>query len=830
MFQNYLITATRNLLKYKLFTLINILGLAIGVAACILIILFVRFETSYDKWIPDADRIFRVHSSFEIPGRSPFLTVRSSGPMRDALANQFPEVEAATHILQMSPRILKDGSAFYETVSFVDPSFFDVFRLPFAEGSADSALPDTNSILLSETMARKYFGDEPAVGQVLTLCCLGPNSMDMHVTGVIRDLPENSHMRMDIIGLIERSRFAAMPSLLESWTSVNTFTYLKLRNPSDAAAISDRLPDFLDTFVPVPHLDEINKVSDFYTLHLMPILDIHLDAAHQAGDIGDMRPLGSRASVIGFSAVAVLILIIACINFINLSTARSSRRAREVSLRKVVGAFKRQIIVQYLGEAFLLAVISVVAAFAIVELALPFAAGVFGRELDLSYFGTDSILLPALLIAAVTGIIGGVYPAFYLSRFRPSRVLQSNQSSATDGGSGRFIRNGLVVAQFAVSIGLIAATAAVYMQTRHATDVDLGYDSEDRLILRSLGSAEAQAVSETLRQRILQIPGVVRAARSSDVPTDNSENNTIFAAAGIADAQRQIINYVSVDFDYFDTMGIRPVSGRGFSRDFPADSVVVTDSGVGQGSLVLNESAALRLGYSSPQDAVGRLVRSGLISDENNDQFTVVGVIPDVQFRSAHYASRPSVFFVLERSFDNMTIQFDGLSADQLVQSIEPIWKELLPNVPFNFVLLDDLIANQYAGERGQATMLAGFAILAVIVSALGLFGLAAFTAERRTMEIGVRKVLGARVGDVVKLLTFDFAKPVLVANLIAWPLAYLLISDWLEGFSHRIGDSAVLGAALAAAVIALLIAWLTVGAHAFRAASAAPIKALRYE
>lgn len=829
MISNYVTTALRNIVKHKLYSAINIVGLAIGLASCVLILLFVRSELSYDDWIADSDRIHRLHSTFEIPGRSPFRTVRSSGPMKEGLGAAFPDaIESATRLLYLQPRIFHRDDVFLDIMTFVDPSFFDVFSLEFKAGDAATALPDTLSLMLSETAARKYFGSGPALGRTLTICCVGDETIDLRITAIFTDLPDNSHLSLDMIGLIDPSRFADMPWLLESWTSVNVFTYLKLAQGTSADDLEARLPDFLRDKVPFEPTDQMAVITDIYTLSLMNIRDIHLRAKFQASDGGDIRSLGDQASVYGFSALALLILIIACINFMNLTTARSTHRAREVSMRKVLGANRRQLMFQFLSEAVLISITALALALVMVELLLPWYNEYLGKQMVLAYFGGDGLLPQLIVVTVVTGLAGGLYPALYLSGFRPACLLNASPSSS-HGGTGR-VRTTLVITQFAISIGLIVTTAAVYAQTVYASNVDLGYRTDNMLILRGLGRSGARDSAETLRRELLELPAVTTAVYSSDVPTDNNENNSGFRAEGAPEGDRQIINYVALDHGFLEAYGVRPIAGRTFSEDFRTDAVSVPEDEEQPvtGAIILNAAAAKRLGFASPDEAIGRTVHSELVGRKM--ELGVIGVIPDIQFRSARYGARPSVFFKDDRFFDTLTLRFETDAIETFLADVEAIWKTHLPTVPFSYTLLDDLIAAQYEDEYEQAFMFAAFAILAVIISSLGLFGLASFTAERRTMEIGLRKVLGASVKDIVSLLVRQFTKPVLIANLIAWPVAGYLIADWLEGFEHRISFSPLIFLFVAAGALALIIAWATVAAHAIRVARANPIHALRYE
>lgn len=831
MFKNYITIAIRNLVKNKLFSIINIGGLAIGLAATILILLFVNEETSYDGWLPDHERIYRLHSTFDIPGRDPFRTVRSSGPMYQAFQDNFPEVESATRLFYAIPRVFKDGAVFDQSMTMVDPGFFEVFDFPLLEGNRDTALSTNNNIILSKDTAQRYFGQETAMGKTLTVCCFGPESesIDFVVTGIMAETPDNSHFTFSSLILIEESRFSDQQNLFASWTSVNNFNYFKLRQGAAPEQLSDRFDWFEDNVI--PGNDQtfeqfgINQ-SELINLSLMAIKDIHLNAKFQAGDGGDIKPLGDKTLTIGFLLIAFLILGIATINFINLATARFIQRSREVSLRKVMGAGRRQIAQQFLGEAVIASLLALVFAIGLVELTLPWYNNFLDLDLSLVLFGEGSVLFELLLIALVAGLFGGSYPALSIANIRPAKVLKANQSTESR-GSAR-IKNVLVVFQFSIAIALITATAVTYSQTDYAKSVDLGYESDNRLILRSLGRSGAQEMQITLQNRLREIPGVLDVVRSSDVPTDNNENNTGFTILGKEqEAGNQILNYIVPDFGFFEIYGIEPVVGRTFSEEFGNDRMFRPDPDSGAaGSAVINVSAAKRLGFDNPEDAIGEVLSTQLF--RNGGLMTIVGIVPDVSFRSAHFEGLPTVYFSFESMFNDMTVHFQGVKTQALISEIELIWGELIPSVPFNAVILDDLVSRQYIDEERQVKTFSGFALLAIIISSLGLFALAAFSTERRTKEIGIRKIFGASIRNLVQMLAWQFSKPVVVANFLALPVAWYFLNDWLNNFVYRIPLSPTYF--VAAGLLALLIAWATVAGHAWKVARSNPIKALRYE
>lgn len=827
MFKNYITTALRDLLRSKLYSTITIGGLAIGMAATILILLFVYKETSYDSFLPNADRIYRLHTTYNIPGRDPLRSVRSSGPMRQALQDNFEQVESATRLGYLNPRVFKDGAVYDQQVTFVDSEFFEVFDLPLLQGDRASALADPRSLILSESTATKYFGAGSPLGKTITLCCFGPDgeSTDFQITGVIADSPETAHFEFSVIGLIDGN----VEGSYEGWLPMNNYTYYKLKEGSSPEEITQQLPRFLDNNVPEGKMLQAEfglTMSEFANLSLMPIQDIHLGAKFQAGDMGDIRPLGDKTLVTGFLLIAFLILAIATVNFINLATARFMDRAREVSMRKVLGAGTRQITQQFLGEAVFSSLVALVIALGIVELVLPWYNELLSANLTLNLLGQGSVLPEMILIAFVTGLVGGIYPAFYVARIHPAKILKANQSLETEGSSR--LKSALVVFQFSISIALIIATGVTFSQTNYAKSVDLGFERDNIMVLRNLDRAGAQQMQASLKARIQQIPGVENIVFSSDVPTDNNENSAGFLVVGQGqDAGGQILNHFTIDYDFLEVYGIEPLYGRTFSESFGSDTMSRPDpDSEATGSAILNVSAAKRLGFDNPEDALGKVLATNLAWD--GGLMEVVGIIPDISFRSAHFEGLPSVYFRHEPRFDDMTILYSSNDPGALIAEIEAIWKELIPSVPFSYAILADLINNQYLEEERQFITFSVFSLLAVFISVLGLFALASFTTDRRTKEIGIRKVFGASVREIIQMLVWQFSKPVVIANLIAWPAAWYFLSGWLEGFVYRISLSPSFF--LAGGFVALLIAWGTVAGLALRVARTNPIKALGYE
>jgi len=842
MFKNYLLTTWRHILKNKLFSAINIFGLAIGMMSCILIMLYVKDEVSYDTWVPESEKVVRLHSAFYMPGRTPFLTVRSAGRLMEAISTfATAEVETGVRLVQDSMTIIQDNNAFNEPTFYADPSFFDVFDIPFVEGSKETAFNKPYDLVISERTALKYFGRTDVIGETLTGCCIRSDPQDYTVTGVFKNIPEASHFDVDLLVRMEPTMFDFAPNILNTWTSVNTFTYFKLREGKTAADLQERFVYWLDNESPFVEMAKQNglpadqKVSDFNKGSVMPLEDLHLHARKAAGNMPDLSPMGDITMIYTFTIVAGLVLLIASINFMNLSTAKATKRAREVALRKVMGASRKQVAFQFLGEAVAIAGLGFLFALVGVELVLPLYSEAIGREIELNLISDLPLLLSLVVVAVVIGLLSGSYPAAFLSRFLPARILKANQSAGNE-GKGSF-RGALVIFQFSISIGLAVCTAVVYGQTLYAKNMDVGYKHDGKLVLGGIRAASSPEQIETIRQQISQVPGVSSVVLSSDVPSQDFENNTFFksldAQEGVTDTQGTLLNYYSVGYGFMEAYDIKPLAGRTFNREYGTDAIEQIprdEDRIGSGSLIINETAMRSLGYSEPEQAIGKVLQGGIGGMGTHD-LTIVGVTPDIYFRSIKHGIRASAYFNGPARFRSATISYDGTADVQaVVAAVEKIWQENIPLTPINWRFLSDMMNVQYDAETRQAKLFAAFAALAIIVASLGLYGLASFTAEQRTKEIGVRKVLGATVMDIVRLLVWQFSRPVLLANIIAWPVAWYIMSGWLEGFEYRLENSFLLTTSLIASAAALLVAWLTVASRAYGVAQANPIHALRYE
>ncbi len=840
MWRNYLTVGVRALAKSRSYALINIVGLALGLAACILILLYVRYETSYDDWMDGAENAFQLQTYYEATDTGgEELKLQMSGIVTGrALKKDYPaQVEDVVWVRGFGPIVIQDGQAGQiEDLRMVDGDLFRILRVPFVRGSRETALPDTNSIVLSESEARRRFGDADPIGRTLTIVD-NTGNVDYRVTGVFKDFPKNTHFPANAIARFDLGvQFADRPESMTSWDNQQGWTYVRLRSAADAELIHANMPAWEKRNIPDNNTEgQRSNPGDVQDYRLVNIRDIHLGEAQDAS----VSAGNDRFTVITFAVVAFLVLGIACVNFTNLATARASQRAREVALRKVLGATRGQLVAQFLSESVLVATLAMVLALAAVELALPAFNGFLDADLRLGYFGDGGVLPWLIGLVLVVGVLGGLYPAFYLARFEPAKILKANKSASDAQGSGA-LRNVLVVGQFAVSIALIICTAVIYAQTVYARTADAGYDRDGLIQVGNLGFKGVDDRDTQVTEQIRRVPGVQGAARTQIGINPGNNSITEIYPAGATRGQ-EIGNY-GVEDGFFRTMGMKIVAGRDFSEAQGRDDLTLPPRSEPEAresamqamvrtgvNVILTVEATRRLGFGTPQAAVGQNLRASFLP---TDQYglvpiTIVGVVEDARFRSVRDPLQPIVYTMRSRGFGDIMVRFNGDPAAMRAR-IEEVWKRNVPQVPFNGEFADDIVREQYDRDEARSRLFAGFAVLAVVIGCLGLFGLAAFTAERRTKEIGIRKVLGASTPDIIRLLVWQFSRPVLIANLIAWPLAWWLMRDWLDGFATRIDLTAT--PFLAAGVLALVIAIVTVGGHAYRVARTSPVRALRYE
>jgi putative ABC transport system permease protein len=828
MWRNYWTVAVRALAKNRTYSIINIAGLAIGMAACILILLYVRYETSYDKWLPNYGRIFQVQTTRREPGQPVTLSQRSPLPLRDTLARAFPAIEAVSVVMPGRLLTIRSGQPIYIDAVLVDPSFFRIFDLHFLRGSASHALPDVSSIVLTQTEALRQFGTLDVLGRTITEK-IGSKSTDYRITGVIQDLPKNSHLSFGAVFRFDPSMYEGSPALRD-WGNIDQLHYVLLRSGADAALINSELPSWESRVVAPQVVDgAVKAYSKILDFRLVNVAKIHLGEAK----VGALTPGVDASTIATFMVVACLILVIGCINFVNMSTARAAQRAREVALRKLVGATRKHLITQFLGESMGIASIAMLIALAIAEILVkPFGAFV-DADLALDYFGAGGVLFSAIGLTFLVGLLSGLYPAFFLSRFQPGHVLKANRSAAETPGSGR-LRMALVIGQFAVSIALIVCTIIIYSQTKFVQSADPGFRRAGLIQLEDAFELARGDNYQAFRQQVLAVPGMVSVGRTNLGVA--AKNKTVVEARTPGSFTDTEIGFYKVDPDYFGTMGTRLLAGRTFSEERGSDLLTQapatspssqTPSVARAANVVINRLAAEQLGYHKPADAIGKTVQLA-ISGDTFVPSSIVGVIENTRLRTARQELEPLIFADDPSHTNIIVVRYRNAVPSQVMQSVQRLWTRFVPGRPFNGAFAEDLVARLYQQDQTRGAVFFGFSLLTIIIAALGLFGLAAFVTARRTKEIGIRKVFGASTRDIIQLLVWQFSRPVILANIIAWPVAWWLMRSWLNGFDERIplGPSPFILASL----IAVSIAIATVVGHAVKVARANPIHALRYE
>ncbi len=806
MFRNYFKIAARNLWRNKVFSTINIFGLALGIATCLLILLFVQNELSYDKYNKNADRLVRVSFRGSMQG-GVIKEASVMAPVANTLKRDYPEVEEATRMRTIGQQELSYGGKTFKENGFlfVDSNFFQMFTLPLLQGNARIALLQPNSMVISKAIAQKYFGNENPVGKSMDIT--GGNS-PLRITGLIDAVPRNSHFHGDFF-----VSMSTMPDARnEDWMSSNYYTYLQLRKGSDIKKLEAKLPQVIEKYIG-PQLEkgmgvtlaQFRQSGNQIGLYLQPVTDIHLHA-----DLtNDLEPYGDIRYVYIFSAVAIFMLLIACVNFMNLSTASASKRAREVGIRKVMGSVKTQLIGQFLLESVLLTMIAMLVSLCIVYMALPVFNQLAGQNLSLDLKSSPWLLPGLALFGLFTGLMAGSYPAFFLSSFNPITVLKGKFST---GKKSTNLRNGLVVFQFFVSISLIVGTIVVYKQLSFIQHKKLGYDTAQTMVIEHtyrLGDKQS-----AYRQQLLRDPRILNVTASGFIPAGPSNNNNFFIYPDDQSAQLVKTLRYEVDDQYLPTMGIQLAGGRNFSPAYGSDST----------GILINETAARTFGWND--QALGHTL-SHTEKEGNIITYKVIGIVKDFNFRSLHEAVTPLVM-TLGTDYGTMIARIKTNNIPLLISNMQQQWAAMVKGEPLSYSFLDERVMNSYKSERNTGLILGVFAALTIFVACLGLFGLATFTTNQRTREIGIRKVLGADVKGIVSMLSGQFLKLVGIAFIIAAPLMWLVMNRWLEDFAYRITIGWLVFLVAAGLVITLTI--ITVSFQAIKAALANPVKSLRTE
>lgn len=809
MFKNLMKTTFRNLIKQKGYAIINITGLAIGIACCVLILLYVQDELSYDKHFENADRIYRIGMKGKL-GDNNFEMAVSPGPAGYTLQKEFPEVVAATRIRTFGYPVMryKDKAFSEEKFMWADSTYFDVFAVNFIQGDPNSALSRPESVVLTQSTARKYFGDEDPMGKIIN----ADRNRDYLVTGVIEDPPATTHFHYDFLGSLSTYNFTRNDN---RWISNNYYTYIMLNESATMAGVEDKFEALITKYA-VPQIEQavgvpysqLQEQGAYYGMFLQKMTDIHL---HSDLD-NEAQPNGSAAYVYIFSVIALAILAIAGINFMNLATARSIKRAKEVGVRKTLGSSRGQLIRQFLAETLFLTSLAVMLALILVEVLLPLFNNLAGKQMQIHYFD-NFITLPALFVfTLLVGLASGIYPAFFLSSFQPVKVLKS--SGISTGGGASILRSGLVIFQFVISIVLFIGTFIVHSQLSFVQDKKLGFNKEQIVLVKKtddLSTGIWQFMDE-LRSH----SDIVSVSNSNSLPGLTFSNN-VHKSADAPSNENHILWETHLDDQFAQTFEIEMVAGRFFDRSRPLDTAAV----------VINEAAVRLFGLVDP---IGKEIISMGSTPENSTTYHVIGVMKDFHFESLHQKIRPLGFKMYRRNWfgRNIAVRVAGGNIPATLAHIESTWKKYAEDQAFEYSFFDDDFAELYAAEQRTGNLMTIFSGLAIMVACLGLLGLASFTTEQRTKEIGIRKTLGASVPRIVGLLFKEFAKWVLLANIVAWPAAYFLMNGWLQNFAYRVDISII--TFIAASVLTLFVAFVTVSYQTVSAALTNPVDALRNE
>ena len=796
----------RSLAHHRLFAILNIGGLALGIATFLVLFLFVRFETSYDRVLPQQDQLWVVEERHVMPGYPPATSPNTMGNELKQLRADYPQL-AGTRYAATAATVQQGGQATAEELGTVDPNFFALMRFPAIEGDPTATLADPNGLVVTQRAARKYFGSQPAIGQTLQLAIDG-TVYPYRIGAVLRDMPENVTYRDEMFAQLVPARFGN--EWWDHWGSASLTTFLRFPDAAAARAFEAQLPAFLDRHA---YADGNLKKGEYFQ-SLRPLNAMHLYSP------------GDRAIVTTLGVVGLLTLLIAIVNYVNLATARAGLRAREVAMRKVLGGTRRSLVRQFLGEALATVAVAALIGLALAEIALPFVNALGGTTLTIRYIGWDGVVLPLAAFVMAIALVAGGYPAFVLSGFRPAAVLASARAPG-GGRSGTRLRSALVVVQFAIAIAFAIATGIMLRQTAHMRDADLGFHRDGLFVVRSLmtGGIDVPQRAAILRS-LAAVDGVTGVTVGNNAPGDQSTTNfSGYTRVGTPGRKTSVMD-VGTGRDYFRVYGARLIAGRLFDAAHADDRGVLTPVERGRigPNIVINRTAATALGFASPAAAVGQ----GVTDDSRVS--TIIGVVDDVRFRSPRDPVDPVAYSynTVDVISPFAAVRYTGRAPSVMAAALEAAWKRVVPGVPFEARSVEDNLYQRYYKADAQRSRLFTLgAVLAVLIGCIGLYGLAAFDTARRVKEIGIRKTLGASTGEVLRLLIGQFLRPVMLANLIAWPLAYVAMQRWLGGFDDRIALSPPIfvGASLAA----VLIAAITVFGQAWRVARAEPARALRH-
>lgn len=797
MLLNYIKLGIRNLVIQKSYSIINILGLSIGIAAFILIFLHIQYELGFNAYIPKSDQLYRCVEIQQAPGVGEQHVAVTMGPLAEALVADFPEVEQAVRILYWGAQPLAYKGQFFDqkNVVFVDPDVFELFGVRLIAGDTASALKETNSFVVSEKLAVKMFGSvSAAMGEMVTI-----NDQSFVVSGVMEDQPEQSSVRME--GLIPFGFMESRYAWLKGWNSNSLDTYVRLAEDVDMDVLSAKFPEFITKRM------GREDTEGQWKLYLQPVKDIHLQSGHIKFQVMNFQQ-GSLSMVYVFSIIAALIILLACVNFVNLSVAQSVKRSREVGMRKVMGADSFNLMSQFLGESFIITLISVIGALLLAGLLLPNFNDILEANFSLNLIDNWIFTLGLLLVLLIVSLVAGVYPAFYLSRLNPIAVLKSGMEAK--GSSSEWLTKILVVFQFIISIGMIFSIAVIYEQFNYALNKDIGINYTNVLSVKLYGKNDAVNVAY-LKNEFLLNPNVRDVSFVSDINGVAGTQSSV--QVDDSSETRISVRFGFVDYNFFGMMEVPVIAGRNFNRTYAFDDST---------SVILNRAAVDFLGWENP---IGKQFRP--ISDTVT-KMNVIGVIEDYNYYSIHSKIEPAMYMINPERSEVLAVKINAINQKETIGFLEEIWNAHFPGIPFSFEMAESRLRAEYKNEESTFKIFTFFTLLSLVISCLGLYGLTALIIERKYREIGIRKVFGGSPSQIIQLLTFNFIKLILIAGMVATPLAWYLMDQALANFAYHISISWVF--AVLSVVMALLVAMATIIYHAFRAAASNPVDTLRYE
>lgn len=796
MIRNYFKIAFRIFRKEKSYSLINISGLALGFTSCLLIALFIKDELSYDNFHLDGDRIYRVSSAYMRQGVwEPYSS--NSWPTAERIKTNFGEIEQLVRIRDRRDIVAFEDKKFDEKrLATVDENFFEIFSFPLISGNRNEALTGTNKVVISKSIAEKYFGNSDAMGKILTM---NDGEFQLQISGIMEDMPSNSHFHFDFLISGQTARNIAPAQMFTNVGWDSQYVYIKMKEATDPSKMESIFPEFIDN-----HLAPLT--SENFKLFLQPLLDIHLNSNNGL----EIEANGNINHIYIFSIIAIFILIIACVNYMNLTTARSLRRAGEVGMRKVMGASKSNLIGQFLSESFIMTFIAIIIAFGLTLLLLPLFNQFAGKEIARNVLFDPTILMNIALLLIFVALFSGTYPSFILSSFKPLNTLKGNQ---TTDRFGLVLRKGLVVLQFVIAIGLIASTSIVFKQLDFLKNKELGINKE-LLVAVPLQTMDRSQLN-AFNNELLTHPSIHKTGNSNMKMPGWIFNSTYYKAQGIPvdEEVNKTMKLITINHDFLGTVEAEIIAGRDFSKDFPSDI---------SSSIILNEAALVQLGWEDPLD------KWIDIGEYNNNKYNVIGVVKDFHFESLHRKIPPTIFILSNDWLNWNYIKIDSQNMTATLDHIETVYSKFVTNRDFSYSFVNEDVAQQYKAEEKFTEIFTVFTLLAIVLACLGTFGLISFSAERKSKEIGIRKVLGATVSNVTILLIKEFVILLLVASLISWPLTYYFMNGWIEDFVYRtnIGYEAF----LIATFLALFITISTTGYRAIKAALVNPVKSMKTE